>query len=137
MDNYFDIQEFIIDPDMECVPIHVVQKIDRYHKPILNRIRAQLECPVIISKHSGYRSVEWEEARGRDGSSQHTFRHKGAVDVTCRQMRFPELLNLLKLSEYRRVCLYPDEMFIHCDFDGHEKQYYECENGIWKYKGNR
>lgn len=138
MNNYFDITEFLIDPDMECVPVHVVQKIDTYHKPILNRIREQLECPVIISERSGYRPVDWEKARGRSGDSQHTFQHKGAVDVTCKDIRFYELLQLLKESDYRRVCYYPHKSFVHCDFKGYEKVYYEAdENGTWKNRGKR
>lgn len=142
MKNYFDITEFMIDPDMQKpegqIPVHVVQKLDKYHRPILNEIREELGCPVIISKHSGYRPVEWELERGRSGDSQHTFKHKGAVDVTCKKMRFYNLLKLLKDSDYRRVAYYVANMFVHCDFKGHEKLYYEVdETGTWKLKGNR
>ena len=135
--NYFDITEFIIDPDAKVVPIDVVQKIDTFHKPILNAIREQLGIPVIISKHSGYRTVEWEKERGRSGNSQHTFQGKGAVDVRSIE-DFKELLRLLIDSDYMRVCYYPHHGFVHCDFKGYHRQYFEAdENGKWHFKRNR
>lgn len=132
--NYFNIAEFIIDPDAKVVPIDVVQKLNSYHKPILNPIRHEVGVPVIISKHSGYRTVEWEKERGRSGNSQHTFKGKGAVDVRS----FDDLLELLINSEYMRVCYYPHNGFVHCDFKGYHRQYFEAdENGKWHFKHNR
>lgn len=138
MINYFKMSEFIIDPDMDQVPLHVCDKIVEHHLPILNNIRHLLGVPVIISKHSGYRSVEWEYERGRSGNSQHTFKGKGAVDVRCND-KFDDLLDLLIDSDYTRVCYYPHHGFIHCDFKDVEKpQYFEAdENGSWNFKRYR
>lgn len=135
MRNYFDIAEFLIDTNCEVVPIHVVRKIDKYHKPILNRIRRQLGVPVIISQHSGYRTEEWEHSKGRSGNSEHTFKGKGAVDVRCNK-KFDELLELLIQSDYRRVAYYPAQGFIHCDHkEVDRKQYFEAdESGKWNFK---
>ena len=135
--NYFDITEFIINPDAKVVPIDVVQKLDTYHKPILNAIRHVLGVPVIISKHSGYRSIEWDKKRGRDGSSQHTFIGKGAVDVRSNK-KFEDLLDLLIDSDYMRVCYYPHHGFVHCDYKGWHRQYFEADkSGRWHFKKNR
>lgn len=137
MRDYFDIKEFLIDPEMAEVPVHVVQKIDQYHKPILNNVRHLLRCPVIISQHSGYRSVKWERSHGRTGDSQHTFSERGAVDVRSDE-KLDRLLMLLKASEYSRVCYYPHDKFIHCDFYGATRKYFEAnKSGTWNFKGNR
>ncbi len=140
--NYFDIAEFLIDPEMRDpaagrVPVHVVQKIDAHHRPILNPIRARLDVPVIISKRSGYRTPEWEKARGRSGSSEHTFAGKGAVDVRSNK-KLDQLLDLLIDSDYNRVCWYPHHGFIHCDFKGDDYQYFRAdENSEWHFKDTR
>jgi uncharacterized protein YcbK (DUF882 family) len=138
MPNYFDISEFLIDVDAKVVPIHVVQKIDKYHKPILNSIRHYLGVPVIISQHSGYRSVEWEHSRGRSGYSQHTFEGRGAVDVRS-NTKFDDLLKMLINSDYTRICYYPFSRFIHCDFkEVVNHQYFEADkNKKWNFIRNR
>lgn len=130
--NYFDIQDFLIDPDMRSgikqLPLQVINTIITHHLPILNDVREKLGKPVYISQHSGYRPVYWEKRKGRDGTSQHTFTGEacmGAVDVTCGEGSTYTLLQLLCKSNYRRVCYYPQDKFIHCDFKGDEFLYFE------------
>jgi len=132
--QYFDITEFIIDPAATVIPIQVVQKIDAFHKPVLHDIRSDLGVPVIISKYSGYRTIDWEKSRGRDGTSQHTFNGKGAVDVRSNK-RFEQLLELLIHSAYMRVCYYPCLGHIHCDYASSTKQYFVADrNKEWHFK---
>ena len=40
--DYFSIKEFLVDRVMVNVPIHVVDKIEKYHKPIINPIRHKI-----------------------------------------------------------------------------------------------
>lgn len=136
--NYFNYEEFLIDPAMRKpeseIPLHVVQKIENYHLPELNLMRHKGGFPIRISQHSGYRPVAWEKDRGRSGDSQHCFGenlpksdwylHRGAVDVTCGEDNFPQLLKLAKASKYSRVCWYPDAQFIHMDWKYHWKGEY-------------
>ncbi|MEQ9091788.1 MAG: D-Ala-D-Ala carboxypeptidase family metallohydrolase [Balneola sp.] len=146
MKIHFNISEFLVDPNMTEVPVHVADKIVKYHIPVLNPIRIKLDSPVFISKHSGYRSTQWEIDDGRDGSSQHTFgdsiqdfierdKHWGAVDVTAIDLN--GLLEELKTSDYKRVCYYPKKGFIHCDYKGEEYTYHIDEGSGWKLQGYR
>lgn len=117
------------------VPLHVVEKLLRYHLPILNDIRQALNSPLIISRHSGYRPEQWELDHGRNGSSQHTFSGLGAADLTCKQQRMPKLMHLLLDSDYPRVTWYEHHGFFHCDFKDATlgKRFYQADkNGIWK-----
>lgn len=139
MKNYFKISDFIIDPKMRedhaGVPLHVVEKLVRYHLPILNRIREALGFPVIISAHSGYRTYEWEIIHGRSGYSEHTFKGLGAVDLTCEPRHLPELRQELLKSEYSHIAWYDHKRFFHCDFKDGElgRRFFEVwENGIWR-----
>jgi|SRR5680860_686361 len=137
MNNYFKISEFIIAPNMDLIPLHVADKIVEKHLPILNPIREVLDVPVIISKHSGYRSVKWEKEHGRSGDSQHTFSGYGAADIRSNE-RLEELLDLLKASNYKRVCYYPYHGFVHCDFKGSIKIYFTADRaGKWNYESER
>lgn len=139
MKNYFKLSDFIIDPklrqDHASVPLHVAEKLVRYHLPILNGIREALGFPVIISAHSGYRSYEWEIIHGRSGYSEHTFKGLGAVDLTCQPACLPELKKALLASEYSRIAWYEHKRFFHCDFKDGElgRRFFEVwENGIWR-----
>lgn len=139
MKNYFKISDFIVDPKMRsehsCVPLHVVDKLVKYHLPVLNRIRDKLGFPIIISANSGYRTYEWEIIHGRSGYSEHTFKGFGAVDLTCDKAYINALKEALMKSEYSRVAWYEHKNFFHCDFKDGElgKRFYEVwENGIWR-----
>ncbi len=132
---HFSISEFLIDPSTELVPIHVADKILKYHIPIINPIREAMGMPVRVSDQSGYRSFDWEIDHGRPGTSQHTFGDGqenpaewwGAADYTCDNLQ--GLFERLKDSAYKRVCLY--DTFIHCDHKGNEKRIFKSVNGVW------
>jgi len=126
----FKISEF-------CIIEHplsqsVADKILKYHILPLQRIRNALSKPINISKKSGYRPQEYEIGKGRSGNSQHCFKEEGAVDLVY----YAELLTKLMIdSTYKRVCYYPNNGFIHCDYKGDKREYYECSSpaGKWKF----
>lgn len=112
--SHFKIAEFLIDGIMPNEDIR--RRIYYYHMLPLERIRKVYKKPILISKRSGFRPVSWELSHGRSGSSQHTFKERGAVDVVCDSV----LLELLFLSgEYNRIIYYPNEGFAHCDYVTH------------------
>ncbi len=138
MQKYFTISDFLVDPNMRepqsCIPIHVVEKILRYHLPILNDIQRRLDFRIKISANSGYRSYEWEIIHGRSGNSEHTFKGLGAVDLTCHPDNILKLKKALIESDYSRIAWYELRNFFHCDFrDGKlGKRFYKVDNqGIW------
>ena len=122
----FDISDFCIEDG--DIPPHVADKILR-HIEIIQPIRNIMQKPIWPSMKSGYRSVSYEDRHKRSGNSEHTFKGRGAVDWTTRPQHLDEPLSLLKQSRYNRVCYYPRNRFIHCDFKGNEKQFFICENG--------
>jgi hypothetical protein len=130
--NYFDIEEFLIAPDLG-LPLDVINKLINLHLPILNDVRAKLGAPLKIN--SAYRPVQHELANGRKGDSQHVFKGNGAVDLSASDMK--KLEQLLFASDYKRVCVYPT--FIHCDFKGDERLFYRCDSSTsnWKLVGRR
>lgn len=126
MSNDFTISEFLIDKS-EQLNYQIADKILAHHIAIIQPIRDTMRCAIWPSESSGYRSIYWEKMHGRSGTSQHCFRGKGAVDYTCHLPRLRELFDLLKTSNYMRVCLYPT--FIHCDHYGLHKQVFTCKGG--------
>lgn len=130
---YFTYQEFCITPDP--VPVDVADKILKYHFLPLSLVRYTMSAPVYISNNSGYRPVWWEFEHGRDGSSQHTFSYLGAADVTAGDM-VRLLHRLATLTEYCRICYYPNKNFFHVDYKGGERKYFICHDnrnwiGVW------
>lgn len=132
---HFKISEFVIDREAQSIPLHVADKILKYHIPIINPIREEKGSSIYVSDHSGFRSLQWELDHGRPGTSQHTFGDGqenpsewwGAVDYTCDDL--PWLFEKLKASAYKRVCLY--DTFIHCDHKGTEKLTFKSVDGVW------
>ena len=125
----FTIKELCIYPGKD-IPVEVADKILN-HILVIQPIRISLGKPIWASKHSGYRPIEWELAHGRNGTSQHTFVYEGAVDWTCDKNYINDLHYLLKTdSTYKRICLYPNNNFIHCDFayDGDGKQLFTAKS---------
>lgn len=117
MNIHFSISEFNISG--YPIPEDVADKILRYHIIPLSKAREIFGKPIIISKKSGYRPLQWELRHGREGNSQHVFRGNGAVDVTCEDFKgdFNKLLGaLIDNTEYTRFAIY--DSFIHCDY-GH------------------
>ena len=129
MKNYFERDEFY--KEGTIVSDNVTRKIDK-HIGELNPVRGKLGVPVHISKNSGYRPVAYELSKGRSGKSQHCYVGEGAVDVTCEAGKFQRLYELLQDSGYKRICLYPDKMFIHCDYKGDERVMFVDTGNGWK-----
>ena len=127
MSEHFEPEHFYIDQDDPTNESVASEKILEFHIPILQELRYRMFCPIWPSQHSGYRSIEWEHAHGRAGTSQHCFKGKGAVDVACYEHRLDELYDFLTASDYMRVCKYPN--FVHCDFYGQYKMTYKCAGG--------
>ena len=131
MITYFDIEEF--HNDFSVPTLEVRHKI-QVHIDELNPIRELGGFPITISKGSGYRSKLYEMSKGRSGTSEHCFLGKGAVDLTCGKENIKILLkNLLEHSTYTRICYYPVNNFIHCDWKLEERNMYICDSpkGKW------
>lgn len=134
--TFFKISDFCISD--AAIPRDVADKIYDYHLLPADEVRHKFGYPVWVSKNSGYRPFKWEKNKGRDGSSQHTFRDKGAADYTAE--RLTELVEMLKRhTSYNRICLYTEHGFVHCDYaseDGN-RHYFEAgedKQWIWKSK---
>lgn len=113
--NYFTFEELVITGTR--LPIQVATKLLEYHITPMNKVRRELGIPITASLKSGYRTVKWEKAHGRNGNSQHTFKGKGAVDWTCEDFENnkTKLLNLIiNNTGYTRMAIYKG--FIHCDY---------------------
>jgi len=111
----FTISEFNISG--RPIPETVADKILKYHIAPMQKVRNKLGKSVTPSLKSGYRSPSWEKSKGRSGTSQHTFKGKGAVDWTCEDFEHNknELLRLIMLhTQYTRMAIY--DSFIHCDY---------------------
>lgn len=130
MTNWFKISDFNISG--EPIPEDIADKILLYHILPMNKVRDNMGIPIWPSEKSGYRSVKWEKSKGREGNSQHVFRGKGAVDITCKDFAENKgalLDNLIKLTDYTRICLY--DTFYHVDYGGIERWYYENTPTGW------
>lgn len=72
--KYFSPSEF-----KRCVPSCSIDDMDKRLLIVLDDLRTYCGFPIILN--SAYRSVDWEKAHGRSGTSSHT---KGlAVDIRC------------------------------------------------------
>ena len=129
MKNYFEREEFY--KEGTIVSDAVAEKTDK-HIEELNPIRHRLGVPVEISKQSGYRPKAYELSKGRSGNSQHCFEEGGAVDLTCDSGKFQRLYELLQNSGYKRICLYPENMFIHCDYKGADQVMFVDTGNGWE-----
>lgn len=146
-DLHFDISEYVRRPDLG-LPVAVANKILRYHIWPMNPVRERLGRAITVSLKSGYRPVEHEREKGRDGTSTHTFELTeidpfglGAADYTCLRQALAELGQLMiELSEYTRICFYPDHLFFHGDYGfwypgTREKRLYIDSGKGWKQVG--
>jgi hypothetical protein len=114
-------------------PIDVLEKVVEFHLLPLNLIRDRIEHPLFVG--SCYRSREHELLKGRSGTSQHTFKMKGAVDVNTNGNR-QKLLEVAQMAlqvGYMRVAYYPEEEFLHLDYAATEKQCFISMNGEWQW----
>lgn len=139
------ISEYIRRKDMP-VPLEVVDKIQKWHAMPMCYVREVLGSPVFVSQASGFRPVEHEKERGRNGLSEHTFNANpsrqspgyGAADYRCEESKMLELAKLIKqLTPYHRLCFYPDVLtpFIHADYRFYglrDRTYFISMAGEWK-----
>ena len=134
---YFEIEEFnrtgaILTKEIEDkIKVHIAE---------INPIRIELDFPVLVSNNSGYRPREYEISKKRSGNSEHTFEGKGAVDYTASTAsKVKKLVEKLKKdSKYTRICYYPNNNFVHCDYKTSKRQYFEAlsPTSAWVLKEN-
>ena len=127
MKNHFEIEEF------NRTGAELTQELEakiKVHINEMNFIREKLGFPVMVSKNSGYRPRAYEQAKGRSGNSQHNFEGKGSADYTCSTPTKVKLLRdeLIESSNYNRICYYPNNNFVHCDYKEGLRGYYEAES---------
>lgn len=101
---------------------------------------------IYVSLKSSWRPKWWEKAKGRSGSSTHTYNFMGATDITC--VDFPDrweiiLKYLTEHTCYTRMAIYHTVRkdgvksgFIHVDYKNKydNRWVYEVKNGIWNKK---
>lgn len=129
MSLHFRISDFCIDPGP--IPQDIADKILLHHIEPAEKTRVMLGQPIWPSQKSGYRSFEHEKENGRSGYSEHCFMKMGAVDWTTHKEHIERLIQILRESSpYTRVCYYPNNNFIHCDYKARKKQFFICEDGV-------
>jgi hypothetical protein len=131
----FEFREFCITDDP--ISHEVANKIMRYHLLPMQAVRNHMKIPIIVSRRSGYRPVWYEEMKGRSGNSQHTFSGKGAADYTMSGNWKEFLLYIAWLTDYTRVCYYPNNNFVHCDYAALTPTFFTAQSpaGSWKWHG--
>lgn len=156
---HFTIGELVIDHNAK-LPVHVANKLLRWHIAPMNPIRDALGAPIWASGQSGYRHKGWERSRNRapddprnnrSSWSRHTFDPLegkdpdglGAIDwTTKRHLIYSLAMLLIRESPYSRICYYPDtdnddkdDRFFHCDYGYRERgQTLFVNDGGWKQK---
>lgn len=113
----------------EDIPEDIADKILHNHIIPLQSVRNSLGIAIWASEKSGYRSVIWEKNHGRNGNSQHCFKTKGAVDLTCANFAFnkDKLLDaIIKYTDYTRIAVY--DTFIHCDYKAKRRILYSSNS---------
>ena len=115
MTDNFQLEEFNISGGI--VPNDIYEKIYTYHAVPMQKVRDELGFGIWPSEKSSYRTLEWELDRGRSGNSQHTYKHLGATDWTCKNFAGNKdklLKSIIKNTDYKRIAVYNN--FIHCDY---------------------
>ena len=105
--KYFDWRDF-----ERCTPRCDEKQMNTLFMHMLDKARDKAGVPFILN--SAYRSVKWEKALGRNGTSSHT---KGvAVDIHCYDSsnRLKIVKALLDVG-FKRIGIY--DTFIHVDND--------------------
>jgi hypothetical protein len=132
----FKISEFNISG--KPIPQDIADKILEYHILPMQSAREELGYSMTASKKSGYRSREWELAHKRNGTSQHCFIGKGAVDWTCEDFKDNKndfLEAIIKHTSYIRMAVYSG--FIHCDYketEGNKRQVFSSTaKSVWTF----
>jgi uncharacterized protein YcbK (DUF882 family) len=135
MKSYFEIEEF---NRTGAVLTEEIKAKIQVHINEMNSIRERLGFPILVSKNSGYRPRAYEVSKGRSGNGEHNYEGKGAADYTCATPEKVKKLveELKKSSKYTRICYYPNDNFVHCDYKTKDRQYFEAESPTseWQFK---
>jgi hypothetical protein len=114
------------------------------HIEPMNKVRDEYDGPILVSKRSGYRPRAYEVSKKRSGNGQHNFedthpKGTGAADYTCAVAK--ELIPLvLKHTCYNRICYYPNNNFVHCDYKptpSGKRELYTSQSPTSKWKLDR
>ena len=137
MNLNFTISEFCITDDP--IDQNIANMILRWHILEIQKVRDVLQRPILVSWNSGFRPYSYEINRGRSGNSEHTFRGVnkhgiGAADYTLsftgdrpKIDQLNELFDAIDChTNYTRVAIYPNNLFIHCDYKADEKQLFRA-----------
>ena len=117
------------------IPLAVADKLIKYHISPMTFVRESLGDPITASQRSGYRPKWYEINKGRSGNSQHTFEDKGAVDWTTTGDMKKLLQLIIDFTTYTRICYYPNNRFIHCDYKNPvERWEYVCKSPTSKWE---
>lgn len=114
----FRISEYCI--EQTPPPRRIADIILKDHITPMNAVREAFGSPILVSKRSGYRPRTYEVSKGRAGTSQHNYedthpKGTGAADYTS--VNAKELIEpILEHTSYTRVCYYPNNNFVHCDY---------------------
>ena len=128
--KYLKISDFCITPNP--IPQEIADKILAFHIIPLCHVQCNYNHDIMVSEKSGYRPFTYEKSKGRAGTSEHCFQGKGAVDITSDGNLETLLSDLFTLTDYTRICYYPDKGFIHCDYKDKKRSYWEADkNGKW------
>jgi hypothetical protein len=115
---------------------HIADSILQYHIRPIQTVEREMNIKVTCSMKSGYRTIEHEVLSGRGNGSQHTFSEKhqygiGASDLTSTNIK-KLIEGLIKHTNYRRIAYYPKQNFVHVDYKGNERIYFEAQGKEWK-----
>lgn len=136
MNLNFNISEFCITDDP--IEQNIANMILKWHILEIQKVRDYLDRPVLVSRNSGYRPYQYELIKGRSGNSQHTFKEihnhgVGAADYTLtfkgnKEEELQELFEAIRdYTNYKRIAIYPDKFFIHCDYASNQRQLFKAQ----------
>lgn len=149
MKLYIKPSELIFDHSAG-LPADVADRMLEFHILPVNRIRRIAGYGITASQNSGYRTKQHEISKGRQPKNQnedwsrHTYQPhpefdpegKGATD-----WRPVDLSNMsdfawrmVEMTNYSRLCYYPDQNFIHSDFkhESRGRRLFIASSGGWK-----
>lgn len=124
------------------IPQDIADALYLYHLLPIKKVEARLKTRVYPSEKSVWRTRGHELSQNRDGSSQHTFEEvhehgRGAGDWTS-AAPLKELRDaLIAETNYRRIAVYYDSGFIHCDYkdpDNARALYEGFRDKPWEFK---
>lgn len=126
------------------IPASIWEKIQDHHIEPLRDLYRRTGAMFFPSLRSGYRPKAYELAKGRSGSSHHTFPgfSRGAVDLVMwngeHVRHYVDLI--VEYGKWRRIVLYSGKAFVHVDY-GERPDLAHCRrrlfeglgpDGVWK-----